>query len=203
MSDQVFPTKGNLINTKKSLSLAILGHDLLERKRNILVRELMMLVEKVKIIRKDIATTYEIAYLALQDANITLGVIEEIANTMPIDRGITIQYRSVMGVDVPTVFLEKSEPFLYYGFDKTNSKLDHAYISFYQVKEMTIILAEIENAVFRLANAIKKTQRRSNALQNIVIPKMQGDTKFISDSLDEKDREEFSRLKVIKRTKNK
>lgn len=201
MSNQVFPTKGNLINTKKSLSLAKLGYDLLERKRNILVRELMLLVDKAKILRTNIASTYDEAYKALQSANITLGVVDDVANLMPIEQGIVIQYRSVMGVDVPTVHLERTDPEMHYGFYKTNSKLDYAYICFHKVKEMTAVLAEIENSVFRLATAIRKTGRRSNALNNIVIPRLERDTKFISDSLDEKDREEFSRLKVIKKTK--
>ena len=63
------------------------------------------------------------------------------------------------------------------------------------------MLAEVDNSVYRLANAIKKTQTRANALKNIVIPRYQGIVKFISDSLDEKEREEFSRLKVIKAQK--
>jgi len=63
------------------------------------------------------------------------------------------------------------------------------------------VLAEIENSVYRLANAIKKTQRRANALKNIIIPKFEYTVKFITEALEEKDREDFSRLKVINKVK--
>jgi V/A-type H+-transporting ATPase subunit D len=79
--------------------------------------------------------------------------------------------------------------------------LDEAFISFYHVKQLTAVLAEIENSVYRLANAIKKTQKRANALKNIIIPKFDETVKFITDALEEKDREDFSRLKVINKKK--
>ena len=59
----------------------------------------------------------------------------------------------------------------------------------------------MENSVYRLADAIKKTQKRANALKNIMIPRFEATVKFITDALEEKDREEFSRLKVIKSQK--
>lgn len=67
---------------------------------------------------------------------------------------------------------------------------------------MTVILAEVENSVYRLANAIRKAQKRANALKNIVIPDFEHNIKFITDALEEKEREEFSRQKVIKATKD-
>ena len=91
--------------------------------------------------------------------------------------------------------------YLHYGTRTTNSAIDKAVILFNQVKELTVDLAEIENSVYRLADAIKKTQKRANALKNIMIPRFEETVKFITDALDEKDREEFSRLKVIKRKK--
>ena len=66
---------------------------------------------------------------------------------------------------------------------------------------LTADLAEVENSVYRLADAIKKTQKRANALKNIMIPRFEENVKFVSDALEEKDREEFSRLKVIKAQK--
>ena len=80
--------------------------------------------------------------------------------------------------------------------------IDEAYILFARVKEMTAKLAEVENGIYRLAVAIKKTQKRANALKNILIPKFMNISKYISDSLEEKEREEFSRLKVIKTQKS-
>lgn len=203
MNDQIFPTKGNLINTQKSLKLAKLGYDLLDRKRNVLIREMMALVDKASSIRGEIEDVYRRAYQALQRANITLGssVCESIAKSIPIEDGIEISYRSVMGVEIPTVTLEKSEIDLEYGISQTSSQLDLAYLSFQKTKELTAILAEIDNSVYRLAEAIKKTQRRANALKNIVIPRFEETVKYITSALEEKEREEFSRLKVIKSVK--
>ncbi len=204
MNDQVFPTKGNLINTGKSLRLARLGYDLLDRKRNILIREMMALVDKAASIRGDIETTYKQAYLALQNANITLGSAscERIAKSVPVEKGVEITYRSVMGVEIPNVSMEETPIDIDYGFSQTNSQLDIAYIYFHRAKMMTVTLAEIDNSVYRLAEAIKKTQRRANALKNIVIPRFEGITKFITNALEEKEREEFSRMKVIKAAKS-
>lgn len=202
MANNIMPTKGNLMNIQKSLELARMGYDLLDRKRNVLIRELMTMVDTAKKLRGEIDSTYSNAYFALQRANITLGTIEDIANNIPVDNNISIQYYSVMGVELPIVKLACDErPEFCYGFADTNSQLDSAYLSFHKVKIMTAKLAELENCIYRLANAIKKTQSRANALKNIVIPNFEYSCKFITDALEEKDREEFSRLKVIKENK--
>ena len=201
MEQQVFPTKGNRMLSKKALQLATLGYDLLDRKRNILIRELMKLVDKAQMLRSSIEDTYSEAYKALQQANISLGVVTPFAQCVPIENGITISSQSVMGVELPTVTLDKHPTKVYYGFARTTTSLDRAYIAFEKVKEMTAVLAEVETGIYRLSVAIRKTQRRANALQNIIIPRNQNIVKYITDSLEEKDREEFSRLKVIKATR--
>ena len=197
----VTPTKGSLMAIQKSLSLSTLGFELLDRKRNILIREMMLLIDKVKSLRGEISSTYREAYEALQEANVTLGMVQETAMAVPVDDGVTITYRSVMGVEIPNVRLAESEIRMCYGLDRTNSRLDYAYVCFQKAKRVTALLAEVENSVYRLANAIRKTQRRANALDNIVIPRYEETAKFITDALEEKDREEFSRLKVIKAKK--
>lgn len=201
MAMAVFPTKGNLISTKKSLSLARLGYDLMDRKRNILIREMMGLIDTAKSLRGEIETTFAEAYKALQHANITLGVNDNIASGIEVETGVEITYRSVMGVEIPKVKFESTIPNRNYGFYSTNSQLDLAYIKFEKAKQISVVLAEVENSVYRLANAIKTTQRRANALKNVNIPQFEDTVKFISDALEEKEREEFSRLKVIKHTK--
>ena len=203
MANQVAPTKGNLIATKKSLSLASLGYDLMDRKRNILIREMMEQVENVKMLRDEITKTYAVAYYALQEANMSLGLITDIVDAIPVDNGLQVSYRSVMGVELPKIHYEKQPMELTYGLERANSKLDYAYRCFAKVKEMTIVLAEVENSVYRLANTIRKTQKRANALKNIVIPDFKLTVKNISDALEEKESEEFSRQKVIKTTKDK
>lgn len=201
MAVKIFPTKANLMNAKKSLELAKLGYDLMDRKRNILIREMMLLIDKAGEVQQKIDSTYSQAYAALQKANITLGMCEEFAGATPIDDGLKIDYRSVMGVELPTVQLEDSKLDLRYGWTDTNSQLDEAYLRFDEVKKLTARLAEVESSVYKLANAIKKTQKRANALSNIIIPQFQETIKYITEALEEKEREDFSRLKVIKKQK--
>lgn len=195
------PTKGNLIASKKSLELARLGYDLMDRKRNVLIREMMNLVDKVKFLRENITETYQEAYLALQQANISLGVVNEIANAITIEEGINIVYRSVMGVEIPMLTMNETDVVLEYGFEESNSRLDEATIKYVLAKRLTVVLAEVDTSIYRLARAIQKTQKRANALKNIVIPNLEGDIKYISEALEEKEREGFIRLKVIKNQK--
>jgi H(+)-transporting ATP synthase, vacuolar type, subunit D len=115
------------------------------------------------------------------------------------DEGIGLKYRSVMGVELPAVTSgEIRMDTLPYGLLATTSALDDAYVKFRKAKQLIMDLAETENAIFRLAYAIKKTQKRANALKNIVIPNLDATAQRIIDDLEEKEREEFVRLKVIK-----
>ncbi|MGN1479240.1 MAG: V-type ATP synthase subunit D [Acutalibacteraceae bacterium] len=194
-------TKNNLMAQKKSLELAKLGYDLMDRKRNILVREMMTLVEQASTIQKDIDAAYVQAYSALERAFVTLGDCMGYARCVPVDDSVELKVRSVMGVELPEISIKKETPHIYYGMNETNSQLDEAYIQFNRVKYLTVELAQVESNVMRLADAIRKTQKRTNALSNIMIPKFTSTIKFISDALDEKEREDFTRLKVIKRRK--
>ena len=200
MAEQIFPTKGNLIKAKRSLRQAKMGYELMDRKRNILIREMVELTDAAKEIRSSIDNTYTAAYKALQRANISMGVVSDVANTFPVDDSLDLSTRSVMGVELPKLTHEKTEA-ADYRLHLTNSSFDEAYISFNKVKQLTIRLAEIENSIYRLAVAIKKTQKRANALKNIMIPKFEGTVRFITNALEEKEREEFSRQKVIKKAK--
>ncbi len=202
MIKTVLPTKGNLIFLKRSYKLAVLGHDLMERKKNILVAEMMSLLDDVSRLRHQIEDAYKRAYRALQDANITLGIVGEIAKAIPLDNNIQLSNRSGMGVDLPVVIYEKPEVKLSYGLSSTNSKFDYAYVAFQEVRDLTIQLAQIDNSAYRLASAIRKSQKRSNALQNVVIPNLNKNISFIINVLEEREREEFSRMKMIKKTKN-
>lgn len=193
------PTKGNLISAKKSLELSRVGYELLDRKRNILIREMMSYIDAASQLQRKVDSTYSEAYAVLMKANTTMGSCAAIASTLPVDDGLSISFRSVMGVELPSVTLEEQKYHLPYGLATSNSMLDEAYLKFMEVKRLTARLAEVENCVYRLADAIKKTQKRANALKNILIPRFEEEVKFISDALDEKEREEFARLKVIKR----
>lgn len=201
MAQQVFATKGNLIAYKKSLDLARMGFDLLDRKRHILVREMMLLIDAAQDIQDKIGSTYNRAYESLKMANMTLGSDVNNSIVADIDDSISIDFRSVMGVEIPIVSVDESPAEPKYLMSNTNSKLDKAFYDFHEVKILTAHLAEIESSVYRLATAVSKTQKRANALKNIVIPRYEGIVKFITEDLEEKEREDFSRLKVIKSQK--
>ncbi|MGN0650732.1 MAG: V-type ATP synthase subunit D [Oscillospiraceae bacterium] len=202
MAEQIFPTKGNLIKAKRSLRQAKMGYELMDRKRNILIREMVALTDKAKELRDTISDTYAQAYKALQRANVSLGVVSEISQGFPVDNSLSLSSRSIMGVELPKIsHVQEQSVEMRYSMYQTNSSFDDAYICFNRVKELTITLAEIENSIFRLAIAIKKTQKRANALKNIMIPKFDGMVRFITNALEEKEREEFSRQKVIKKGK--
>ncbi len=178
MDPREFPTKGNLMLAKNSLALAHQGYDLMDKKRNILLKELMELIDEAKNIQEEIDVTFTRAYACLQRANIEQGIskVQELAFTVPIEESIRIQTRSIMGTEIPHIKA---------------------------VKNLTIKLAEVENAAYRLAANIKKTQKRANALKNITIPMYSNLVYTINNALEEKEREEFTRLKVIKRMQGK
>jgi len=203
MAAQVFATKGNLIAARRSLKQAQLGYELMDRKRNILIREMVNLSDMAAELKESLENTFAEAYSALRTANIVCGVISDDVHRIPEDNGIGLSFRSVMGVELPMVTHMKGKPKLRYSLTETNSQFDKAYISFAKAKDMSIRLAEIENSIYRLSVAIRKTQKRANALKNIVIPTYREQVKFITSALEEKEREEFSRQKIIKATKYK
>ena len=196
------PTKGNLIAVKRSRALAENGFSLMDKKRNILIREMMSLIDRAKVLQASIDETFSDAYRAIRLANISMGSSEGVAAAMPVDKSVRVRYRSVMGVELPTVTAVPTDTeILPYGLVTTTSALDTAYKKFVKVKELTLEMAELENSIYRLAYFIKKAQKRANALHNIVIPGLDADIARISEDLEEKEREEFVRLKVIKANK--
>lgn len=208
MNPNTFPTKGNLMLAKNSLALAKKGYELMDKKRNILIRELMELIDKATNIQNEIDTTFSDAYAALEDANKDMGLyrVKEISNVIPEDDSINVKTRSIMGTEIPLVeydSADKDTPD--YAFYNMSVTLDDAVTKFKKVKELTAKLSTVETSAYRLAASIKKTQKRANALKNITIPYYTNLSIEIENALEEKEREEFSRLKVIKQmqTKNK
>ena len=197
------PTKGNLMAAKNTLRLSQRGYEMLDKKRNILIREMMQLIEEAKEVEAGIEETFSHAYRALEDASLIMGMhnIEKFAQSAPIEDSVSIDLRSVMGVEIPVVRNKEQTNRPVYSFYSTTSALDEALIKFNDVKHMTVRLTEIENAIYRLAININKTQKRANALENITIPMYEQLTKEISTALEEKEREEHTRLKIIKRGK--
>ena len=204
MDPREFPTKGNLMLAKNSLALAHQGYDLMDKKRNILLKELMSLIDEAKDIQEEIDQTFTKAYACLQRANIEHGIskVRELAFILPIEDSIRIQTRSIMGTEIPHVKYDAKQNDLTYSFSTTRESIDIAREAFREVKALTIKLSMVENAAYRLATNIKKTQKRANALKNITIPMYSNLVYTISNALEEKEREEFTRLKVIKRMKS-
>lgn len=204
MDPREFPTKGNLMLAKNSLALAHQGYDLMDKKRNILLKELMSLIDEAKDIQEEIDQTFTKAYACLQRANIEHGIskVRELAFTVPIEDSIRIQTRSIMGTEIPHVKYDAKQNDLTYSFSTTRESIDIAREAFREVKDLTIKLSMVENAAYRLATNIKKTQKRANAHKNITIPMYSNLVYTISNALEEKEREEFTRLKVIKRMKS-
>lgn len=195
----VLPTKGNLMAAKRSRALAQTGYELMDRKRNILVREMMSLMEDASRIQQEIDLVFQTAYTALARANIELGLCDHIAEAVTPDNSLDIRWRSVMGVELPKI-PDNTPPLRPdYGFAFTSPAFDNAYIQFARVKDLTRRMAEVETSIYRLAEAIKKSQKRANALKNIVIPGFDNTIRVITEALEEKERDEFVRMKIIKR----
>lgn len=203
MQENIAPTKANLMASKAALDFSQKGYELLDKKRNVLIREMMGFMDRAEKLQQIIGETFKEAYEALIMANVTLGITEvyEVAKSIPTADETTMLTRSVMGVEIPMIKYERQDIQHYYSFYHTNTALDVALQKFHEVKYLIYELAEVENSVYKLAVEIKKTQKRANALQNIQIPKYEFLVKMISDVLEEKDREDFFRLKLLKKKK--
>jgi V/A-type H+-transporting ATPase subunit D len=200
MAKKMAPTRGNLVKLQKSMEQAQSGHDLLEQKRQVLMMELVKHIDAARNIQRDVSTIFEKAYRALQIANVSLGIdtVEDIAHSVPLTEKIVVRLRSVMGVEIPDidridVALKPS-----YSFHGSESSMDDAYLSFRKVLQLLLDLAEVETSVYRLAVQIRKTHRRVNALEKVVIPTNKAEAIFINSVLEEGDREDFVRMKMAK-----
>lgn len=165
----------------------------------------MDLIDEARDIQDEIDSTFTYAYQCLQRANIEHGInlVSQLAYTVPIENSIVIQTRSIMGTEITHVKYTPANVMPTYSFSTTRESIDLATKAFQKVKDLTVKLSMVENAAYRLATNIKKTQKRANALQNITIPMYTNLVYTISNALEEKEREEFTRLKVIKRMKEK
>lgn len=202
--NKVVPTKANLMKMKSSLNFAKKGYELLDKKRTVLIQEMMNLNGRAEKLQDEIEGEFVKSFQVFKEATLTMGSesIQEIAHSMELEPNYTVLFHSVMGVEIPEVQYEREEPRMEYGLFRTTTAFDEANISMHQIRYMIYELAEIETAVFRLANEIKKTQKRANALDKIQIPKYEELVKEIENTLAEKEREDFFRLKKVKDRKD-
>ena len=200
--ENVSPTRINLIQTKKTLALAESGRDVLERKRDILLRELRNNIYDAEKIRGDLLESLTKAYQSLKKASMNKGseTIANIALGSSFEADFLLDFRSIMGVVVPFVeFQREKEAKPDYGFANTSIELDSAFNQFYSLLDLLAELARAEGVTFQIANDVRRTQRRVNALNHVLIPMYSSIAKRIDLVLEEKDREEFVRTKSIKR----
>ncbi len=203
MSVNVSPTKSKLIETKRSLVLAREGHTLLDKKRNVLIREMMRLIDSAREIQENMEIVFTNAYESFQKANLSIGIehVEEVGIAIEEFSDLAIRLKSIMGVEIPEIDDISEEIRLSYGFVKTDANLDGAHKSFKKALSLIANLAEIETTVYRLAREIKKTQRRVNALENVLIPQYEETVKFIESYIEETERDDFFRMKRLKQKK--
>ncbi len=199
--ENVSPTRINLTQTRKTLSLAESGRDILERKRDILLRELRNSIYDAERAREELTEALKKAYMSLRAANVVSGseTVANVAMGSSYEADFLMDYRSIMGVTVPIVqFLNEADAKPDYGFANTSGELDSAFKQFYGSLELLADLARAEGTTFQIANDVRKTQRRVNALNQVLIPAYRQTVKRIELVLEEKDREEFVRTKRTK-----
>ena len=204
MSNNYLPTKSNLMKLQSSLRITKQGQELLERKKIILTKELEKYLDKEKNLRKEVFDMMEIGKILIRNANIDIGIdnLINIANGVKIDDYIDIKNITVMGTEIPSAVHNQEIVKRNYGFYNTTNTVDEAIFKFNEIQEKLIELAILENTILRLKKNIEKVRKRSNALQNIIIPENERNLISITDKLAEREREEFARLKVVKKKIN-
>lgn len=199
---EIHPTRINLIRTKKTLKQSKSGLDLLERKRDVLLRELRHFAYDAKKIREEVNSLLDIAFQSLIKSKVVMGpgTVENVALASSLKETFVIDHRSIMGVTVPIVTFQMDQDAKpEYGFADTSAFLDKAFNEFANVLEQIAQLAELEGTVFRIADDIQKTQKRVNALKHVFIPRYTEIVRHIELVLEEKEREEFIRMKKAKK----
>lgn len=201
--ENIHPTRMELLEMNKRIKLATKGHKLLKQKRDSLVVEFFKMIDDAKKIQGDLEEAMNKGYGDLIRAEALMGLneIESVANGIPAMPDITLEYANVMGVQIPRIELETNErkPGAEYGFMLVSSKLDDAVDNFGIILEEIIKLVEKEEGIRRLSEEIKRTRRRVNALEYVLIPKLSNTQKYIRMRLEELERENFFRLKTVKK----
>ncbi|MFH2028320.1 MAG: V-type ATP synthase subunit D [Nanoarchaeota archaeon] len=194
-------TRMELLRLKKKVKLAQKGHKLLKEKRDALVSEFFKIIDDLKIIRKEIEDKMALAFNSLILAQAISGApdVELAAKSTKELKGIGHQVNNIMGVRAPSFTYDGSNIEMGYSLISTSLELDTAAKNFEDVLKVVIRLAGTEATVRRLAEEIKKTKRKVNALERILIPRLKLDIVYIQMRLEEMERENFSRLKVIKK----
>ena len=199
----VKPTRMELLNLKRRIQLAKKGHKLLKDKQDALIMEFFTIYDEALQLRRELNLKMSEAFEALRSAEIEVGTLRlrEISLSVKPNKEVEIRKRNVMGVSVPLIEAEsfkRNAGERGYAFVSSSARVDIAAEKFEEVLDLAVRLAEVEETLKRLAKEIETTKRRVNALEYIIIPRMEATVKFIKGRLDEMERENFFRLKRVK-----
>jgi len=198
----VSPTRMELLEIRKKLTLAEKGHKLLEEKRDALVEKFFDIIEKRKTLKKEVEQGFTRAFSALIESQMILGEdrVEALSKLSENIGEVEVSNDNIMGVKIPSISRDKLNVAsdIKYGFFESCARFDDANKEFKLLMGKLIDLAEIEGDLKSLATEIEKTKRRVNVLENNLIPKLQSTRKYIEMQLEELEREDFFRRKRIK-----
>lgn len=196
----IAPTKSSLLSLKKQLAFAEEGYDLLEQKRQILIFELMSRLGRARDAEHGVAEALRRAFTALREASLDIGseALDRAALGVRMDHRVTLSDQHLMGLKIPRVTVRAEPLNAQFGVGGTSAHADEALRRFVEVLPLLAELAELENAVLRLARELRKTQRRCNALSKLFIPDYRETIGYIMGALEERERESFIILKMIR-----
>jgi V/A-type H+-transporting ATPase subunit D len=199
--ETIAPTKSNLIRVKERLATASEGYELLEQKREILVMELMRKVEQVKLLERDLEAQVAVAYPALKRMLIVVGRERADRLSRNIYYQFDLQEHKVSVVGMTLLGLEIHLPRVELKYALTNSfaECDETVLEFFKLLKTVTELAAVRTIAWRLAREVRKTQRRVNALEKMVIPIAEETKVYIESALEERDRDAFFTSKLLKR----
>jgi len=191
------PTRAVLIALKKRMKVAQTGHSLLKMKRDGLMIEFFEVLNKAKTVRKELVEALLIAEQRLQMAMAIEGTVAigSVAYSLQKEPTIQLESRNIMGVVVPKIEAEAVQKKMYergYGVIGTSAAIDEVLL------DKIILAAEVETAMIRLVEDIDSTKRRVNALEFKVVPDLKLTIKFISMALEEMERDNLVKMKMLK-----
>jgi len=194
------PTRSNLLMIKQRLAFARQGFELLDKKRDVLIMEILRRIDDAEEIQREVEDQFTVAYRLLQQARAAVGTerVQRTALLRPQEIDVQITPRSIMGVAIPMVRCGQPTKQPTYGFGDTSVFLDQARIEWTKALSMMGRLSEAVATVWRLAFELRRTQRRANALESIYIPSYEETRDYIEATVEEKEREDLFRMKRAK-----
>lgn len=192
-----------MIALKRRMKVAETGHSLLKMKRDGLMIEFFEVLNRAKTVRKELVEALLKAEQRLQMASAIEGsvTIGSVAYALQKEPAIQLDSRNIMGVVVPKIEAEAVQKKMYergYGVIGTSAAIDEAADAYEILLDKIILAAEVETAMIRLVEDIDSTKRRVNALEFKVVPDLKDTIKFIGMALEEMERDNIVKLKMLK-----